>query len=87
MPNRIDITGKRFGRFIVFALAWTAAAGLLLDAKLVNPWAVFAVWLVGFVWCVGYIAAGKGEADHLLKVWLGMMAGYAVFGGIVYLIS
>lgn len=76
-----------FLAFIVFTLSWSAAAGMLLSTKLVNPYAIFAVWVLGFVWGVGYIASGKRGANHLVKVWLGMLAGYALFGGAVYLVS
>lgn len=76
-----------FLAFIIFALTWTGAAGLLLSTKAVNLYAIFAVWIVGFVWGVGYIASGKRDADHLVKVWLGMLAGYALFGCAVYLVS
>lgn len=78
---------NEFAAFIIFALTWTAAAGLLLSTKAVNLYAIFAVWIVGFVWGVGYIASGKRDADHLVKIWLGMLAVYALIGGGAYLIN
>jgi hypothetical protein len=81
----VSDTARQFLAFIVFALAWSAAAGLLLETKLVNPYAIFAVWTVGFVWGVGYIAAGNREADYLLKIWLGMMATCGLLALMVFL--
>ena len=79
-------TARQFLAFITFALAWSAGAGLLLETKLVNPYAIFAVWTVGFVWGVGYIAAGNREAaDYLLKIWLGMMATCGLLALMVFL--
>lgn len=76
---------REFLTFIVFVLAWTAAAGLLLDADLVHPLAIFAVWIVGFVWGVSYIASGKSDADLLTKRWLQMLAGIAALAGFLFL--
>ncbi|MER9176666.1 hypothetical protein NKH72_24195 [Mesorhizobium sp. M0955] len=65
--------------FVSFAAVWSLAAGMMLDGR-VHPLAVFFVWIVGFVWGVGYIAAGKMDADLLLKRWLQMMAGAICIG-------
>lgn len=62
--------------FGTFTIGWSIAASLLVG--LINPVALFAVWLLGFLWGTGYIAAGIREADLLLKRWLQMMAGVAV---------
>jgi len=81
----MSATVRQFLAFIAFALLWSAGAGLLLETKLVNPYAIFAVWTVGFIWGVGYIAAGSREADYLLKIWLGMMATCGLLALVVFL--
>jgi hypothetical protein len=67
---------NQFLAFVSFTVAWSIAAVIFLGV--INPIAVFAVWLLGFMWGTGYIAAGIREADLLLKRWLQMMAGVAV---------
>ena len=73
---------KQFAAFVLAAFVWTAAAGLLLHVERVQPLAIFVVWLIGFVWIAGYFGSGQRDADHLVKVWLGMLAGFVVFAGI-----
>ena len=73
---------KQFATFIAATLLWAGIARLILETDTVHPIAIGIVWLVGFVWITSYIAAGPDDADHLTKVWLGMLAGIVVLGGI-----
>lgn len=68
--------------FLAFAVLWSCLGRLALLLP-IHPIAVAVIWLIGFVWGVGYIAAGKRTADRLTKVWLGTLAGTALFAALV----
>lgn len=69
---------RQFLFFVSFACGWSLLLSLAIDR--INVAAVFAVWLVGIIWGCGYIAAGKREADLMLRRWLQMMVGIAIIG-------
>ena len=70
---------------VLFICAWSSLTGLAIGLH-VHVVAMFAVWLVGFVCGVGYIAAGKADADRVLKRWFKMMVGIAALGGALALL-
>ena len=70
--------------FVFFFSVWSLLAYVAVGLK-IQPLAVFAVWLIGFVWGVGYIAAGKIDADLLLKRWVQMTIATALVGGVIAL--
>lgn len=66
---------KEWFSFLAAIAVWALIGRGVLETGLVHPIALAVVWLIGFVWIVGYIAAGPRDADRLLIVWLGSLAG------------
>ena len=73
---------REWRQWIVSVCVWSALGGLMLRTGFARPEAVGIVWFVGFVWITGYITAGPKDADHLVKVWAGMLAGLALIAGL-----
>lgn len=84
---RGSATLKSWLVFLIFNVAWALAGSAVLRTNTVNPLVLSAFWLVGYVWGAAYLAGGIRLADHLVKVWLGFLAGVFALAFLVAIVS
>jgi hypothetical protein len=78
-------------KYVLMIVSYAVLGGLalrLVAQEHPEPAAALAfggVWLVGFVWISAYALAGKDHANYFTRLVLGMAAGVAVFGTVLWL--
>lgn len=59
--------------FLCVVLGWAAIGRLVLEADIVDPFALGIVWLVGLIWLIGWVVGSVKEANYLLMIMAGIL--------------